>query len=60
MIRYVLYLRKKYDLTGQQFAGSFRAVYLRTQAEQDQVKEYILRNPIEAGLIAWEHVGTRI
>ncbi len=60
MIRYGLYLRKKYSLTGQQFEGSFRAVYLRTEAERERVREYILRNPIEAGLIGWKHVGTKI
>ncbi len=59
-IRYGMYLRKKYDHDGRVFSSSYHAVLLPNQEAIDQAKEYILKNPIKAGLLNWKHVGSKI
>lgn len=60
MCCYANYLMKKYGREGSVCCGIYCAKLLTTQEEIDQVKNYILSNPIEAGLINWKHVGTKI
>lgn len=60
MCSYTAYINKKYSREGGLYGNIYCARYLATAAEIEQVKKYILANPIEAGLTSWKHVGINL
>lgn len=57
---YGLYFSRKYNHSGRLFEGPYKARLLKTPEEKDQVRIYILDNPIVAYFDDWKHVGVKI
>lgn len=55
--RYVMYCNKNHQRVGTLFQGCYRASLIRTTGVLQTTQDYILKNPHEAGLMNWEHVG---
>lgn len=48
---FTMYINAKYDFSGSLFQGKFQAVFVDTDEQLIQVLRYVLRNPINAGLV---------
>lgn len=55
--KYRYYISRKYFWKGHLFESSSKASYLPNERDITAVRNYILSNPIRAGLIGWKHVG---
>jgi len=49
---YAMYLNLKYDFSGSAFEGIYKSVPVISDAQLIQLIKYVLRNPIEAGLVS--------
>lgn len=57
---YAHYLRERYMHSGCVFQGVYKAALRRGEKQIQETEEYILNNPIEAGLDNWPYVGSNI
>ncbi len=60
MAKYCRYISKKYHHCGHLFESSFKGVLIKDERQLVKIRQYILNNPIEAGLLGWKHVGYKI
>lgn len=58
-IRYTYYINKRYERVGTLYQGVYRATYV-SPAKYLITRQYILDNPIHAGLSHWKHVGEKL
>lgn len=57
--RYNVYIREKYHRKGRLYESPYKARLIENDA-LTSIRNYILANPIEAGLQSWRHVGTSL
>ncbi len=60
MTSYSKYFSKRHNISGRLFGSIYMAVEITSLDQERSIDKYILSNPIEAGLIAWKHVGRKI
>jgi len=56
-MRYSHYYRRKYYHRGRLFESSYRAIHLLKAKDVGRIRNYILANPIKAGLSRWSYVS---
>lgn len=55
--KYSRYIQKKYNRVGHLYQGVYKAKLIADERQLAVESNYILQNPIRAGLISWKHVG---
>lgn len=59
MTKYVLYYNRKYKRVGPLFQSVYKAAVVPLAKVYD-IRDYIESNPINAGLLRWQHSGSKL